>query len=253
MNTHKEPIKIGDTVSYLNQGEYEVVGLSTMMPDDPSEPEWKITHTIKEVAIADIHKGIAYQKPCWVSVKDIAPLEPREETTDPLEELQQTLQDALEKLEEMRDKSLDPKFKIGDRVRREDKDSWEGIVLSHVSEAVGLYSDRYEIELTSQSIGTTIWCYEDELVLVTSEPKQSEENPLSNYTDCKEQSGRWKPEDPFDFVESCEPDCTPERHAYHQGQWDMAKRINKKHGYRGYPGAVEDEEPWQYVVRKEEM
>ncbi len=54
-------------------------------------------------------------------------------------------------------------------------------------------------------------------------------------------------EDPFDFVEPCEPDCTPERHSYHQGQWDMAIRINKKHGYRGYPGAVEDEEPWQYV------
>ena len=76
MNTHKEPIKIGDTVSYLNQGEYEVVGLSTMMPDDPGEPEWKITHTIKEVAIADIHKGITYQKPCWVSIKDVALLEP---------------------------------------------------------------------------------------------------------------------------------------------------------------------------------
>ena len=37
---------------------------------------------------------------------------------------------------------------------------------------------------------------------------------------------------PFDFVESCEPECTPpvvyhskERHAYHQGQWDMAGRI----------------------------
>jgi len=72
MNTHKEPIKIGDTVSYLNQGEYEVVGLSTMMRDDPGEPEWKITHSMKEVAIADIYKGITYQKPCWVSVKDVA-------------------------------------------------------------------------------------------------------------------------------------------------------------------------------------
>lgn len=78
MNTHKEPIKIGDTVSYLNQGEYEVVGLSTMMRDDPGEPEWKITHSIKEVAIADIYKGITYQKPCWVSVKDVAPIEPKE-------------------------------------------------------------------------------------------------------------------------------------------------------------------------------
>jgi Txe/YoeB family toxin of Txe-Axe toxin-antitoxin module len=33
--------------------------------------------------------------------------------------------------------------------------------------------------------------------------------------------------DPFDFVEPCEPDCSPERHAYHQGQWDMAARIKK--------------------------
>ena len=32
---------------------------------------------------------------------------------------------------------------------------------------------------------------------------------------------------PFDFVEPCEPDCTPERHAYHQGQWDMAGRIKE--------------------------
>lgn len=30
---------------------------------------------------------------------------------------------------------------------------------------------------------------------------------------------------PFDFVEPCEPDCSKERHAYHQGQWDMAVRI----------------------------
>jgi hypothetical protein len=33
--------------------------------------------------------------------------------------------------------------------------------------------------------------------------------------------------DPFDFVIPCEPECTPERHAYHQGQWDMAERITK--------------------------
>lgn len=31
--------------------------------------------------------------------------------------------------------------------------------------------------------------------------------------------------EPFDFVESCEPDCDDVRHAYHQGQWDMATRI----------------------------
>lgn len=34
--------------------------------------------------------------------------------------------------------------------------------------------------------------------------------------------------DPFDFVKPCEPDCTSERHAYHQGQWDMANRIKEK-------------------------
>ena len=31
--------------------------------------------------------------------------------------------------------------------------------------------------------------------------------------------------DPYSFVEPCEPECSPERHAYHQGQWDMAGRI----------------------------
>ena len=31
--------------------------------------------------------------------------------------------------------------------------------------------------------------------------------------------------EPFDFVEPCEPDCDDVRHAYHQGQWDMATRI----------------------------
>jgi hypothetical protein len=31
--------------------------------------------------------------------------------------------------------------------------------------------------------------------------------------------------DPFGFVEPCEPECSPERHAYHQGQWDMAVRM----------------------------
>ena len=31
--------------------------------------------------------------------------------------------------------------------------------------------------------------------------------------------------DPFEFVESCEPDCDDVRHAYHKGQWDMATRI----------------------------
>ncbi len=41
----------------------------------------------------------------------------------------------------------------------------------------------------------------------------------SGQTDTKE------PVDPFDFVEPCEPDCSPERHAYHRGQWDMAARM----------------------------
>lgn len=31
--------------------------------------------------------------------------------------------------------------------------------------------------------------------------------------------------DPFDFVEPCEPDCSPVRHAYHKGQWDMATKM----------------------------
>jgi hypothetical protein len=34
--------------------------------------------------------------------------------------------------------------------------------------------------------------------------------------------------DPFDYVEPCEPDCSAERHAYHQGQWDMAHRMADK-------------------------
>jgi len=41
--------------------------------------------------------------------------------------------------------------------------------------------------------------------------------------------------DIFDFVEPCEPDCTPERHAYHQGQWDMAGRVNKHFGLPPHP------------------
>lgn len=41
--------------------------------------------------------------------------------------------------------------------------------------------------------------------------------------------------DPFDFVEPCEPDCSPQRHAYHQGQWDMAARINKFWGLFPHP------------------
>lgn len=40
---------------------------------------------------------------------------------------------------------------------------------------------------------------------------------------------------PFDFVEPCEPDCTPEQHAYHRGQWDMAGRINEHFGREPHP------------------
>jgi hypothetical protein len=32
--------------------------------------------------------------------------------------------------------------------------------------------------------------------------------------------------DPFDFVRPCVPDCSPDCHAQHKGQWDMAVRIN---------------------------
>lgn len=35
--------------------------------------------------------------------------------------------------------------------------------------------------------------------------------------------------DIFDFVEPCEPECSPERHAYHQGQWDMATRVKNQY------------------------
>lgn len=33
--------------------------------------------------------------------------------------------------------------------------------------------------------------------------------------------------DPFDYVKPCEENCTPERHAIHEAQWDMATRIAK--------------------------
>lgn len=48
-----------------------------------------------------------------------------------------------------------------------------------------------------------------------------------------------KKADIFDFVEPCEPNCTKGRHAYHQGQWDMAKRANKFFGLGPYPGGGE--------------
>lgn len=46
--------------------------------------------------------------------------------------------------------------------------------------------------------------------------------------------------DYFDFVEPCEPDCSPERHAYHQGQWDMAGRMNKALGLNPHPHTDEE-------------
>ena len=33
--------------------------------------------------------------------------------------------------------------------------------------------------------------------------------------------------DPFDLVQSCNPDCTPEEHAYHQGTWDSFQKLEK--------------------------
>lgn len=37
-----------------------------------------------------------------------------------------------------------------------------------------------------------------------------------------------EPLDPFMYVLPCVEDCTPEQHAYHQGQWDMALRIEEE-------------------------
>ena len=45
--------------------------------------------------------------------------------------------------------------------------------------------------------------------------------------------------DPFEFVEPCEPDCDDVRHAYHQGQWDMATRIK-----------AQQEEVWAEIRRE---
>lgn len=38
--------------------------------------------------------------------------------------------------------------------------------------------------------------------------------------------------DPFYYVEPCEPECSKERQAYHQGQWDMAVRMEQALGYK---------------------
>lgn len=42
--------------------------------------------------------------------------------------------------------------------------------------------------------------------------------------------------DIFQFVEPCEPDCSPERHAYHKGQWDLAVRMHKQFNTETNPG-----------------
>lgn len=49
--------------------------------------------------------------------------------------------------------------------------------------------------------------------------------------------------DPFNFTDPCEPDCSPERHAYHQGSWDMAVRICKHFKVGAYPGGFEEQPP----------
>lgn len=41
--------------------------------------------------------------------------------------------------------------------------------------------------------------------------------------------------DPFDYVEPCQPNCTPEQHARHEGQWDMACKINEAMGKEPHP------------------
>lgn len=67
-------INIGDKVTYSTyDDEYVVVGLSQMIYDEDcaGEPEWKITNEIQEVAIAKYYPETSYQKPSWVSIKDV--------------------------------------------------------------------------------------------------------------------------------------------------------------------------------------
>lgn len=33
--------------------------------------------------------------------------------------------------------------------------------------------------------------------------------------------------EPFSLVEDCNPDCTPEEHAYHQGTWDSYLKLER--------------------------
>lgn len=67
--------EIGEIVTYKGR-KYEVVGLSTMVKEDDGEPEWKITHEIQEVAIAEYRVGITYQKPAWLPVGEIKSTRP---------------------------------------------------------------------------------------------------------------------------------------------------------------------------------
>ena len=67
--------EIGEIVIYRGK-KYEVVGLSTMVKEDDGEPEWKITHEIQEVAIADIHEDVTWQKPAWLPVREIKSTKP---------------------------------------------------------------------------------------------------------------------------------------------------------------------------------
>ena len=55
--------------------------------------------------------------------------------------------------------------------------------------------------------------------------QKSIEQPLKDLTRYVQSAVLAGKIDPFAFVEPCEPECSPERHAYHQGQWDMATRI----------------------------
>ena len=64
--------QIGDKVK-TKYGEYIIVGISTMIYDKDceGEPEWKITKEVQEIAIAKDYPIISYQKPSWISVKEI--------------------------------------------------------------------------------------------------------------------------------------------------------------------------------------
>ena len=80
--------KLGDIV-FFREETYEVVGLSRMIYDKDceGEPEWKITETLQEVAIALPGLGVAgvsFQKPCWVSPSELS--QEKKQTTPHTEE-----------------------------------------------------------------------------------------------------------------------------------------------------------------------